>query len=102
MSVFKSPRSPFYQYDFEYRGQQFRGSTRTANLREAKKVQAEARKKVELGLQPEIQEAAALESLQAKIVRLEARLTALEERLTPHCPLNVSGLYVGKSPTALD
>ena len=35
MSVYKDPRSPFWQYDFQRGGRRFRGSTETRNRREA-------------------------------------------------------------------
>lgn len=50
MSVFKSKKSPYYQYDFQWQGRRFFGSTKRTNRREAEAVeQAEldsARKQV--------------------------------------------------------
>lgn len=45
MSVHQNPKSPFYHYQFEYRGRRFHGSTKTANRRDAEKVEREEREK---------------------------------------------------------
>jgi integrase len=39
MSVYKDARSPFYQYDFRWRGHRFFGSTKVTDRREAEKVE---------------------------------------------------------------
>jgi len=45
VSIYKSPRSPFWQFDFEIRGHRFHGSTKATNRREAEKVEAAEREK---------------------------------------------------------
>jgi integrase len=45
MSVYKDQRSPYWQFDFQWRGHRFHGSTKTANKREAEKVEAAEREK---------------------------------------------------------
>jgi hypothetical protein len=39
MSVYKPNNSPFYQYDFQWRGHRFHGSTKQTSRREAEKVE---------------------------------------------------------------
>jgi hypothetical protein len=39
MSLYKSPKSPFYRYDFVIEGHRFHGSTRRATRREAEAVE---------------------------------------------------------------
>lgn len=39
MSVFRSPKSPFFQYDFQVRGYRFYGSTKCRNERDAKETE---------------------------------------------------------------
>jgi integrase len=68
MSVYKDPRSPYWQYDFQRGGRRFRGSTETRNRREAealvKRLKDEAREHIQ-------QEEAAETSL--KLVDVAAR-----------------------------
>jgi integrase len=45
MSVYKDPRSPFWQYYFRWRGHRFFGSTKATNRRAAEKVEAAEREK---------------------------------------------------------
>jgi integrase len=45
MSVYKDPRSPYWQFDFWWRGHRFHGSTKTTIKREAEKVEAAEREK---------------------------------------------------------
>ena len=45
MSVHSDPRSPFWQYDFQWRGRRFLGSTKCTTRREAVKVEAAEREK---------------------------------------------------------
>src|SRR5436309_541597 len=45
MSLYKDKRSPFWQFDFQFKGHRFHGSTKTANRREAEKVEAAEREK---------------------------------------------------------
>jgi len=44
MSVYKRARSPYYQYDFQIDGQQFRGSTEATSERKAREVEKEIKK----------------------------------------------------------
>jgi AP2 domain len=46
MSVEKRKDSPYWRFDFQYRGHRFRGSTKTADRREAEAVERAERKKV--------------------------------------------------------
>jgi hypothetical protein len=39
MSVFRDPRSPFWRYDFQWRGHRFFGSTKAKSKREAEAVE---------------------------------------------------------------
>src|ERR1700733_10859622 len=39
MSVYRAKDSPFYQYDFQLRGQRFHGSTKQTSKREAEKAE---------------------------------------------------------------
>jgi integrase len=39
MSVYKDPRSPYWQFDFQWRGHRFHGSTKARTRREAEKVE---------------------------------------------------------------
>jgi integrase len=60
MSVYKSPKSPFYQYDFQVGGNRFHGTTKARSKREAeavereikKKAQDEVSKSAEIGMEP--------------------------------------------------
>ncbi len=45
MSVYKKPRSPFWHFDFQWRGRRFHGSTKCTTRREAVKVEAAEREK---------------------------------------------------------
>jgi len=49
MSVYKPAKSPFYQYDFQFRGRRFHGSTGCTSKRDAQRVEAEHRRKAALG-----------------------------------------------------
>jgi integrase len=60
MSVYKSPRSPFWQFDFQWRGHRFHGSTKATTRREAEAVERTER---ELARQRVIQLEAARTSL---------------------------------------
>jgi integrase len=46
MSVYRPKRSPFYQYDFQWRGHRFHGSTKTTNKREAEKAERLERERI--------------------------------------------------------
>jgi hypothetical protein len=43
MSIYRTPRSPFWHFDFQVRGHRFYGSTKCTARREAEKVEAEER-----------------------------------------------------------
>jgi hypothetical protein len=45
VSVYKDPRSPFWQFDFQWHGHRFHGSTKATNKREAEKIEAAEREK---------------------------------------------------------
>jgi integrase len=45
MSVYKDPRSPYWQFDFWWRGHRVHGSTKARTRRDAKKVEAAEREK---------------------------------------------------------
>jgi integrase len=45
MSVFKDPRSPYWRFDFEYRGHRFYGSTKATTRRQAEAVERDEREK---------------------------------------------------------
>jgi integrase len=45
MSVFRKPRSPYWHFDFQWRGHRFHGSTKCTTRREAEKVEAAEREK---------------------------------------------------------
>jgi integrase len=45
MSLYKDPRSPFWQFDFWWRGYRFHGSTKATTRREAEKVEAAERER---------------------------------------------------------
>jgi integrase len=45
MSVYKDPRSPFWQLDFQWRGHRFHGSTKCTSKREAEAVEKTEREK---------------------------------------------------------
>jgi integrase len=47
MSIYKSPRSPYWQYDFEIGGHRFYGSTKATVKREAEAVERAEREKAE-------------------------------------------------------
>jgi integrase len=47
MSVYKSPKSPYWQYDFEVGGNRFFGSTKRTNRREAEAVERAERERAE-------------------------------------------------------
>src|SRR6516165_6344485 len=48
MSVYKDPRSPYWQFDFWWRGHRFHGSTKATIRREAEKVEAAERERAKL------------------------------------------------------
>lgn len=56
MSVWKPPTSRFYQFDFQFRGQRFYGSTGLTAKRDAERFEADRRREVALGTntRPEI------------------------------------------------
>jgi hypothetical protein len=45
MSVYRPKGSPFYHYDFQWRGHRFHGSTKVTSKRDAQKVEADEREK---------------------------------------------------------
>ena len=45
MSIYKSARSPYWHFDFQWRGHRFHGSTKATTRREAEKVEAAEREK---------------------------------------------------------
>ena len=45
MSLYRKPRSPYFHFDFQWHGHRFHGSTKTANRRQAEKVEATEREK---------------------------------------------------------
>jgi len=45
MSLYRKPRSPFWHFDFWWRGYRFHGSTKTTTRREAEKVEAAERER---------------------------------------------------------
>lgn len=50
MSVYKPAKSRFYQYDFQYKGKRYTGSTGVATMRKAEDVERKVRADVALGL----------------------------------------------------
>lgn len=61
MSVYRPKGSPFYQFDFQWRGRRFHGSTKRTNRRQAETVEASERERAK---QTAAQVAAASASLQ--------------------------------------
>ncbi|WAJ26269.1 tyrosine-type recombinase/integrase [Antarcticirhabdus aurantiaca] len=53
MSVFKGPKSPFYQYDFQIDGRRFHGSTKAKNKKDADAVERELKAKAKADLEQE-------------------------------------------------
>lgn len=51
MSIYKTEKSPFLQYDFTISGNRFHGSTKTASREEAKRVEAAERVKARASLE---------------------------------------------------
>jgi integrase len=47
MSLYKNPRSPYWQFDFQWRGHRFHGSTKATARREAEAVERRERKRAE-------------------------------------------------------
>ena len=45
MSVYPDPRSPYYRYDFWWRGHRFLGSTKATTRREAEAVERQERER---------------------------------------------------------
>lgn len=45
MSVYRTARSPYWHFDFQWRGHRFHGSTKATNKREAEKVETAEREK---------------------------------------------------------
>jgi integrase len=45
MSIYHKPRSPFWHFDFQWRGHRFHGSTKATTRREAEKVEAAERER---------------------------------------------------------
>jgi integrase len=45
MSVYRDPRSPFWQFDFQWRGHRFHGSTKATTRREAEVIERAEREK---------------------------------------------------------
>lgn len=48
MSIYRTARSPYWHYDFWFRGHRFHGSTKTTNRREAQKVETAEREKAKV------------------------------------------------------
>lgn len=49
MSIYKTPKSPYFQYDFQFKGKRFHGSTGCKTERDAKRFEANERQKAALG-----------------------------------------------------
>jgi integrase len=49
MPVYKPAQSPYFQYDFQWKGARFHGSTRCTSRRDAERFEAEQRRRVALG-----------------------------------------------------
>ena len=49
MSVYKSKNSPYWQYDFQYQGVRFHGSTGTTQKRAAEAIERQKRTEVAQG-----------------------------------------------------
>jgi len=45
MSIYRKPRSPYWHFDFQWRGHRFHGSTKRTGKREAEKVEAAERER---------------------------------------------------------
>ena len=45
MSIYRNPRSPFWQFDFQWRGHRFHGSTKATTKREAEAVEQTERER---------------------------------------------------------
>jgi integrase len=45
MSIYRKPRSPYWHFDFQWRGHRFHGSTKRTSKREAEKVEAAERER---------------------------------------------------------
>jgi integrase len=48
VSLYRKPRSPYWHYDFQWRGCRFHGSTKATTRREAEKVEAAERERAKL------------------------------------------------------
>ena len=53
MSVYKSPKSPFYSYDFKLHGRRFYGSTKARNKKDAEAVERQLKAKAKADLEQE-------------------------------------------------
>ena len=53
MSIYKSPNSPFYLYDFQVRGHRFHGSTKARNEKDAKVVEKQLKLKAKADVELE-------------------------------------------------
>lgn len=53
MSVYKDPRSPFYQYSFKLSGRRFSGSTKTGNRKAAEQVERDVKAKAKADIEQE-------------------------------------------------
>jgi len=53
MSVYKSPKSPFYQYDFQIHGRRFHGSTEARNKKDAEAVERDLKGKAKADIEQE-------------------------------------------------
>ena len=50
MSIYRTPKSPYWQYDFQIKGRRFHGSTGVEGKRAAEEVERQVRQKAALGL----------------------------------------------------
>lgn len=53
MSVYKTPKSPFYAFDFQLHGRRFHGSTKARNKKDAETVEREIRAKAKADIETE-------------------------------------------------
>src|SRR5690242_16811379 len=83
MSVFKRERSSFFQYEFWYGGQPYRGSTKKTDKREAQKFERQKRAEVESGALRNV-EGHTVRDIFDRYYRSHGQKLAWRDSLKPH------------------
>ena len=95
MAIFRIPRSPFYHYDFQFKGVRFHGSTKETDLRAAQKFETEERDQAKqlhrrkiLAQRNALPDDVDLKSIARELTLLRNEVRQLREALSAEQPLD--------------